>query len=48
MKRKSEPDPRTKNKLAWSLSAFIAFALEALAAAKRKKKTDKDVQPKPD
>jgi hypothetical protein len=48
MERKSEPDPRAKSKRAWNLSAFIAFALEALAAAKRKKKTDEDVRPKPD
>jgi hypothetical protein len=45
MERKSEPDSREQG---WSLSAFIAYALEALAAVKRKKKIDDDMRPRTD
>jgi hypothetical protein len=48
MEKKPEADPRTKNRQPWNLAAFIAFALEVLAAAKRKKNADEDVRPKPD
>jgi hypothetical protein len=47
MKKKSEPEPRAKTKQSWSLSAFTAYALEALAAVKRKK-ADENVRPMPD
>jgi hypothetical protein len=48
MERKTGPDPSAKNKRAWNLSAFITYALAALAVAKRKKKTDGDERPMPD
>jgi hypothetical protein len=47
MKKKSELESRAKTKQGWSLSAFIAYALEALAAVKRKK-ADENVRPMPD
>jgi hypothetical protein len=47
MKKKSEPDPRAKTKQGWTLSAFIAYALEALAAVNRKKAGENE-RPMPD